>query len=394
VDAVPPQAALKMPRGDRAPHYSLRVPVSTGVFAPYNSAQLFLSEVDLVDALAAELEGRLPGANPTFLKGLAILLAEGAVINWLKLAHHEMGHVYAAHDAGLTARIERLGLTEGLTRYQGNATPAQALKFQLGGLNQSETSRIFLHQESVRTGTVTFGHALANLTQAFDDSTYVAKTWMQAQRGQPWNYADPAHIRASFRGLGQDVSYRHMLAKALVADLLSSATWESLVAAGGYVAHGERVGERWTRKVGGVDVMAPDMALLRSIYGDTFRVMVGVNPGRAGAWDLRFDIRTNPQDWNVNAVGARLQRLDAVRLERLGLTFSPYLGASTRLRPTDGRGGERRTAVDLGFEFESRLYTTQRGQQVTLFGDVGTGKAYDGAMQTGMNIAVGVKFRW
>lgn len=356
-----------------------------------HNAGALLTYSELVDSMAAELEKKLPDAEPGYLERLAIVGLEYAAINWGRLASHEAAHVYAARKAGLDAHIERIGLREGLTMLEGPATADQLLAFRLGGLNQTETNLIYLHKETARRGSLSLGDSLVGLSNAFDDTLYTLNTWRQDQKGDPWQYADPSNIQASFRSFGKTVTYEHQLAKALVADLLSTLTWDSLAGVVSYVRTGQRVHERTTFELGGTEVTGPDVALLRSAYGDTFRVMATVAPKSESPWDVRLDLRTNPDDWNLNAVGARVQKLDAARIDALDVTLSPYVGVSKRLggdhSPMLGR--EEGAVVDLGFEFNARV-----NDRIELHGNVGVGKSWDGALHTDKTVSVGVKIEW
>ncbi|MEK7705420.1 MAG: hypothetical protein AAB426_10710 [Myxococcota bacterium] len=377
----------------REPAYGASLPLSgTGdAFANYQLLSTYTDFVDGVTGLASE---KLAGANRDFLSqatrfGLAA--AEFTLINRGRLLAHEYGHANAARNVGMSSHLEYFDFVggEGVTMLEGVATPQQLLTFQLGGLNQSETNLVYLHEESARRGQLTLGKAFLALASTFDDTGYIALTAYQDAHGSPWPYADPSNLQTSFARFGKTVTYEHMLQKALVADLFSSLTWESASAAFDYVRTGQRVFDRQTHEVFGQKLLGPDVALLRSIYGDNFRIMTTINPGREGAWDVRLDVRTNPDNWDVNAIGARIQKLDAVKLDAMQLTFSPYVGMSTQLRPNDIGTPEEKQVGEFGFTFRANV-----AKNITVFGDAGVGKSWDGALERDSHVSMAVRYGW
>jgi len=358
---------------------TLRAGVGAHGLSSEGLSDAMLSYSDAVDAVMAKLESRLPQAEPKALRRLVFLSLESAAITWGRLATHEAGHVLGAQTAGAKAHIEQLGLTQGLSRLEGPANRDHYGAFLLGGLNQSESHRSYLHKESARKGELSLGNALTAISTALDDTLYIATTWRDAQKGATWQYADPANMRRFFAQTGRQVSYEHLLAKAFVADALSSLTWDALTTAYQYIKTGDRTQARAQFELLGAQILGPDTSLLRSAYGDSFRVESQVHTSATNTWEVRLDLRTHLDNWNLNAVGVRLQKLDAARIEALNLTVSPYIGVATRVSDQNpaGLALERRLAGELGFEFSARPHNLKH---VEIVGRVGYGnRGWDGA---------------
>ncbi len=373
---------------------TISIPITTDLGRVDGNSQLLLSYTDAVDEIAARLEKELPQADSQFLRQLTrfgIATTELMLIQRGNVFAHEYGHHHGAREEGKDTQLLYFDFASasGVTRLEGPANDQELFSFQAGGMNQSETNLAYLHKSSARRGELDLGQALLTLSSALDDTSYIARTMLQEKNGDVWHAADPSNMRATFARMGKDVSYQHMLTKSAVADLLSTLNWDAMRTVGNYIATGDRTTKRTTFDVLGTEIMGPDVSMLRSLYDDNFRILTTVNPNRGESWDVRLDLRTNPEDWDINAIGARVQKLDAAKIDAMNLTISPYLGVSKLLDPSEIGRPEQDTVYDLGFEYRARI-----GKGLALVGDVGVGKSWDGALENDKKFSMTLKYTW
>ena len=373
-------SALSSPQGLSATaarptgEHHLHLPFSSDLYADPTAHRLAHSYANLVDFLGEEVEEAL-GLNKSFLGRLGLIGVEGSLIAWCALANHEAGHVHAAHRQGKKSWIEELNLTSGLSVAEGPFIPEESYAFSAGGINRSELTTLELFKDNMRHGHRNLGEALQLMISNLDDTRYINKTArLEAKYGAVLSSDDIGSLKYNLGKLGVEVSYRHMLAQSLVAEIFSPARWEAVKNGVEYLRKGERHFDLETWRIGNLEGYMPHVALLRSIKGDTFRINTTLNPRSELPIALELDIRTDVNDWDVNALGAALEFSNGLNISDT-LIFSPYLEFGAPVKDNT-LGAPENPLLGMGSRF--RLNFSDRCRVV---GDIGYGKFADGQLR-------------
>ena len=374
ISALANPQGLSATAGRRTGEHHLHLPFSADIYADPTAHRLAHSYANLVDLLGQEVEGAL-GLNTSFVGRLGLVGVEGSLIAWSALANHEAGHVHAAHRQGKKSWIEELNLTSGLSIAEGPFIPEDSYAFAAGGINRSELTTVELFKDNMRHGQRNLGEALQLMISNLDDTRYINKTVrLEAKDGSFLSSDDIGALKHNLGELGVEVSYRHMLAKSLVADIFWPARWEAVKNGVDYLRSGQRQFDLDTWRIGNLEGYMPHVALLRSIKGDTFRLNTTLNPRSKLPIALELDIRTDVNDWDVNALGATVEFSNGLNISDT-LIFSPYLefGAPIKDNPL---GAPEEPLLGMGSRFRLNF-----GDHCRVVGDIGYGKFADGQLR-------------
>lgn len=290
---------------------------------------------------------------------------------------HEFGHVRAALDAGATKYWFEYSsnlLVPRMVNFEFSSpiTLDENLLVSAGGLNQDELNAYTFWRQSNRRKIVTFDDGINFLLRKGWDIRYNLGSGNDS-------FDDVNNIVNLLKEKGFRFSKKDHLVQALVADLLSAQTYDSILAVGNYLFNGERSIKPLTFDVGGVEVTPPLINYYITTKGPLFIATSRLDSPKVLPVELSVGSTADKRYWRLGA------QVDVEAIPGV-LYFSPFAALNN-----SGKG----TSVSGGAELELRVADrVSLNGKVEYVPDSDIYKSDVLGKREGVNALAGAKITW